>query len=359
MMAFPFPKLVHRPGSSAATATVFRLPHLLLLVLVLLLSCWPTPTRAAYPFLWVSPDASPVSVARFRASWKEAIMLARAAALTDLVRRIFQRIANIPLDAQYTPAEVAAQVFADPGVLGMSPRFARLTVALGTPPTTPPDLANFCAGGGVPRAVTFGQAGEDATVVLCEPVLTWYPLAAEIANPPAWIRQPDGSVRPGFGCEGLGDHAYPPAPPPSSLDPTLSPPLFNGEEKLKSRWQMHWLWLLQDIPQWTDLINDPPPSWVLGIRSIVDFVGVDPPNGYGAYSAKRLKDLALSRPGANGRYPTLNNADNYMWYALSKYWSWVCRKDFGPEPNPFEDELRQQQGNLPVVQPPPVGGDAK
>jgi hypothetical protein len=97
--------------------------------------------------------------------------------------------------------------------------------------------------------------------------------------------------------------------------------------------------MLQDTPQWADFINFDRN----GLRAIADFKGIDPPDGYGPYNAKRLKDRALSEPGVNWFYPTLNNADNYMWYALSKWWGFACGKQFGPQLAP---------GTVNVIQEP-------
>jgi hypothetical protein len=212
-MAFPSPfhKLLPRLNSAAA-ATVW-LPFLLLLLI-----CLP-PTQAAYPLLWISPDATQDHVDLFHASWKEAIVLARAAALTfqgpcdpvyqryfeddgaDFVKHIFRRIANIPLDARYTSASAPILLFNDADVLGMSPRFARMTLALEAPPSTPAALADWCSRPGQGGVLQFDGAVETATVVMCERLFDVFPLASTILHPP---RGPDGAAPETFGCEGLG-----------------------------------------------------------------------------------------------------------------------------------------------------------
>ncbi|ETI26010.1 hypothetical protein G647_02787 [Cladophialophora carrionii CBS 160.54] len=110
---------------------------------------------------------------------------------------------------------------------------------------------------------------------------------------------------------------------------------------------IHWSWLLQDLPQWQDFIAVPPGS---DFRQIPDFNGPNHVTGYGAYNAKRLKGRALSDPADFGPYPTLNNADSYMWYALSKYWAWMCGVDLGPVEDEDDDELRHHEGGIPTLQ---------
>ncbi|EXJ56961.1 hypothetical protein A1O7_07305 [Cladophialophora yegresii CBS 114405] len=331
---------------------------------LLLLLSYPLPAHAARPFVWIEPIAPAPYIEWFHESWKEAIVLARAAALTfqgpcdpvyqryfedggtsgpssppaSLVRRIFQRIANIPLDAQYNAQDIQS-LLSNQDILGLSPRFGRMTLALGTPPHTPDPWKNYCANRGISGAFLFGENRADATVVVCGAVLE-YPLAAEILAVPPWARNVDGTPHAGYGCRGLGDR---------DTEFMIFPGAFILHELI------HWSWLLQDLPQWQDFIAVLP---AFGLRQIGDFAGTDPVSGYGAYNAKRLKERALGNPADFGSYPTLNNADSYMWYALSKYWAWTCGVDFGPARDEYDDFLRTQEGKVPAVQPLPGGGDA-
>lgn len=47
----------------------------------------------------------------------------------------------------------------------------------------------------------------------------------------------------------------------------------------------------------------------------------DPATGYGPANAHQLV--------LNGNYRSFRNADNYRWYAVSKYWSWRCTQATG------------------------------
>jgi len=51
---------------------------------------------------------------------------------------------------------------------------------------------------------------------------------------------------------------------------------------------------------------------------------------------------------------TIQNADNFVWYAQSKYWSWICQKTFGAAVDPSDDEKRL--GTRATQAPPESGG---
>lgn len=54
---------------------------------------------------------------------------------------------------------------------------------------------------------------------------------------------------------------------------------------------------------------------------------------------------------------TIQNADSYVWYAQSKYWSWKCQKTMGPAVDETDDEKRL--GNRGVQVPPESGTDGQ
>ncbi|KAJ9610532.1 hypothetical protein H2200_005309 [Cladophialophora chaetospira] len=282
--------------------------------------------RAALPFLWMPSNTPDTYKTRFNEAWKEAMVLARAAALTfegpcdpvyqryfedegaSLVKHIFQTIANIPPDAQYDKNNIQ-DLLENEDIMGLSPKFSKMTLALRVPPNTPETWKDYCTRAKGSGAMIFDQMKESATVILCDGVLV-YPLESEIYNPPAWARDEDGTPLEGYGCDGLG-----------------------GRE-------------------WTQFIQPSPKS---GNRLILDFwaVGTNPTSGYGAYNTQLLKQRVLEKPSDFGAFPTLNNADTYLWYALSKYWSWACGKSFAAARSPEDDDLRHNDGG--VLQPPPEG----
>ncbi|KIW65491.1 hypothetical protein PV04_07748 [Phialophora macrospora] len=85
---------------------------------------------------------------------------------------------------------------------------------------------------------------------------------------------------------------------------------------------MLWAYLFEDVPDYIFYINvDANLKQRIG-----DFPRPNPPNGYGPYNARLLKELSYA---TYGQYATLNSADNFMWYALTKWWSYKCATQFG------------------------------
>ena len=41
-----------------------------------------------------------------------------------------------------------------------------------------------------------------------------------------------------------------------------------------------------------------------------------------------------------GKSEAIQNADNYVWYAKSKYYSWICSRRFGPATSEDDSHLR-------------------
>lgn len=50
-------------------------------------------------------------------------------------------------------------------------------------------------------------------------------------------------------------------------------------------------------------------------KIIADYMGNDPPNGYGPYNVLQVRD----------NYDPTNNVDNFEWMALEAYWQRICR----------------------------------
>ena len=227
-----------------------------------------------------------------------------------------ETIANIPLDSVIDPT-TAQQIMNSNYVVGLSPKFANLTISLGEPPYMPENWRGYCSRDGV-GAMVFNQVG-NATVVLCPQVFN-YPTGLEIVNPPAWARDAQGRPLPGFSCDGLGDH---------DTDFMRVPASFVLHELV------HWARPLDTIPEWTQMTQTDQ-----GYHVIQDFWGPNPPDGYGPYNTLQLNLLSVGNPAAYGIFPAQNNADSYVWYALSKYWEWVCQRGFGPATSP-DDATRR------------------
>lgn len=81
----------------------------------------------------------------------------------------------------------------------------------------------------------------------------------------------------------------------------------------------------------------------------------DPPDGYGPAHAAELV--------LNNEEDSLRNADNYRWYVVSKYWQWICKRQFDKQDDTMQDDRMIPSGSngqvpypgevLPEQNPPP------
>ena len=223
------------------------------------------------------------------------------------VRQVFDTIANVPPD-QKLDADTIIEIMTSASVaIELQPKFGNLEIALGNHPDLPEDQ-QLCGKDEFLLAFTFTSLamGDFAYISICD--VAWqYPSLGEIENPPESAKD-NGVPMPGYTCDGLGDH---------DSDFMTTP----GGVLLHEL--MHWPYLIEGIPNY-DMIEEGP----MGLPQIKDFEGPTPPNGYGAFNAKQL-----TRDG-------IQNADNYHWYAQSKYWSWRYKKTFGPSMDPKDDTVR-------------------
>jgi len=56
----------------------------------------------------------------------------------------------------------------------------------------------------------------------------------------------------------------------------------------------------------------------------------NPPDGYGPANAAQLV--------INNQGDSVQNADNYRWYVVSKYWQWICKRQFDKQDDPDKDD---------------------
>ncbi|KIW65489.1 hypothetical protein PV04_07746 [Phialophora macrospora] len=323
---------------------MMRLQSLTPLLLALTFLFFSTPLLAAVPTVWIDPTFPPDLRARLSDVWSECIQLARLAAITFeadckldptfaryfeedgavFVKHIFYTLANIPLDTVMTEAN-AGQILLSSSFVGLSPKFSMLTIAFGEPPWLP--KSGICSGDdGFGAYSLFNDATGYATTVICVGSL-YYPTLDEILRPRAWAYDEQGRLREGYTCDGLLDR---------DSEYMLSP---GG-------------WLLHELIHWEVLFEDDVPEWdqflALGGRNFrirdFGFPGSNPATGYGAYHARILKERAISDPTEVGVYPTFNNADSYMWYAISKYWSWRCGRPFRGAQSTDDEFHRTWQG---------------
>lgn len=217
---------------------------------------------------------------------------------------MFKTVANMPLTAKIDEG-TATDVLSSSSVHEMSPLFNHLVLSVGNHPDLPSakKICGQAENGMTPLAFTFlSQAlGDWAWISLCEGV--WqYPSLEQIYDP---VDARKG--KPGWGCDGLGDHD-------SELMTSIGSLLLHEF--------MHWTGLLENVPNFDDLIEE----GEIGFPQIGDFPGPDPPDGYGPLHAKQLKSV--------------ENADNYRCYAESKYWQYRCGRPFKESMDLADDQAR-------------------
>lgn len=218
---------------------------------------------------------------RLQEAFKDALILARVTAATfdtcdgvflryfrtleaTFVQDVFRTIANFPVEEQIDDQTIIEIISSASVVSELQPKLAKLEIALGNHPALPEDR-NLCgtqSAGGTVFAFTYADPsalGDVALISLCEQTFQ-YPSLQEIENPPSTVRDAEGNPLLGYTCDGLGDH---------DSDWMSSP----GGVLLHEL--MHWIYLLEDIPNYYDLIEENE----LGDHQIGDFNGPNPPDG--------------------------------------------------------------------------------
>ena len=238
------------------------------------------------------------------------------------VENVFRTLANIPLDKVLTGADVVDYI-TTPDLQNLSPLLSQVFVRLEDDPE------HFCSSN--PRVnayMGYDNPGQAANIYLCDLAYSW-PSIEEIASPPQtpWARDPVGRPLPGYSCANLGDH---------DSDWMKTPGSIILHELL------HWGFFFASVPSWKSTIVYKNSEW-----KILDYKGQagPPSNGYGPYNAKMLKDEFSTTDQV---WPeTLNNVENYVWFAVSKYWSWRCGAVFGPAQSDDDAHRREDSGYRP------------
>ncbi|OAG34403.1 hypothetical protein AYO21_11428 [Fonsecaea monophora] len=238
------------------------------------------------------------------------------------VSDIFRTFANIPLDLVLT-AETVVSVLTQPNAQ-LNTRLAGSALFIGDGLARPTERQ---CDGTANAWMTEDNDNRDADIYICDDIFDW-PSIEDIANPPqtSWARDSHGQPRPGYSCAGLGDFD-------SDWMKTVGSTILHE--------YIHWGYLFIHVPGWYEFIRVNDQGW----RAIDDYSGPNPPNGYGPYRAKQIKDTYGAWDQA---FPaTVNNVDNYVYYALSKYWSWRCDRQFGPAPSDQDAHQRVRSGFRP------------
>ncbi|OAL37540.1 hypothetical protein AYO20_03047 [Fonsecaea nubica] len=256
----------------------------------------------------------------------EALMLARLVAVTFspcepaylryfkpeeavFVRNAFYTIANIPLDGPPPDPTDINQFISGFGQNQVNPKFDLLTISINDNSAIGryEPMCSVMPGFQAYFEQRVDELGPPGFMSVCDYAFS-HPSLADIENPPAWARDPTGAPEPGYGCDNLLDHDNDYM---ISLSGIMLHELF------------HWTYLFEDIPQFDHFIALDEEL----IRVIDDWKGPFPPDGYGPFHAMLVNTLPMQPLVA---FPSTNNADNYVYYALSKWWSFKCQRAFGP-----------------------------
>lgn len=73
----------------------------------------------------------------------------------------------------------------------------------------------------------------------------------------------------------------------------------------------------------------------------------DPEDGYGPRNAAQLV--------INNQGDSVRNTDNYRWYIVTKYWQWICRREFAGQNDADQDDTMIPAGSNGQV---PYPGEA-
>ncbi|KAJ9608959.1 hypothetical protein H2200_006730 [Cladophialophora chaetospira] len=289
-------------------------------------------------FLGNTPDAQ---IQRTMTALQDTFHIVRVAALTfcsaepvflryfqpneaTFVRNIFRQLANIPLD-QVITSENVVDLITSPPYAGLNQKLEYSWILLDQDPY------QKCVDPGYNAYMHYDNPQLDALIILCDHGFRW-PSIEEIANPPqtAWARDSQGHPLPGYSCDNLGTFD-------SDWMKTMGAVILHE--------YLHWGFYFTNVPGWHLKIAPDPAQG--GKRDIEDYAGqLGPPAvGSGPYNAKLIND----NYGNTGQpfAPTLNNVENYVWFAVSKYWSWRCGRDFAAAPSGDAASKREASGFRP------------
>ncbi|EXJ70876.1 uncharacterized protein A1O5_05868 [Cladophialophora psammophila CBS 110553] len=314
-------------------------PTLVVLLLFNLNLSFAAPPVFAYP-----PGTVQNAKRNVTQAFKDALTLAKVVAITatdcdpaflryfqpqdyTFVQRVFKTIANMDLFMEINAQDIPQLLSASGPASTWNPDFLALCIAYGDNPFNPPASGHSCLDSG-DNAYTIYDTSADARfsglISLCpgSGLFTYRLSLKDTENPPAWARaggMPDGTPLPGFGCAGLGDR-----------DTAFMKVM--GSTVLHEL--LHWPWMFLSVPDYDRLIPDHD-------HRIWDYDGPWVPGGaYGPYNTMRINQLPADP--RTGKSQSLQNADNYVWYALSRYWSFRCGRSFGPALSAADDQ------NLPT-----------
>jgi hypothetical protein len=240
------------------------------------------------------------------------------------VSDVFRTIANIPLDISIEDLNGNAPDLSTMLTDSLNSKFPSLQIAIGDHPDRD-DQDEQCEDNHIDGFFSFDNNDPTAGLLsICNGA--WrYPALDDIFEPPASWRG-----KPGFECNGLG-------PRESNFELPLGGVILHE--------MLHWPYLFQnDVPDWSTKVPTLPQyPTVRQIPDYKDYTG-NPPDGYGPYYAPQLKTVPKGMWG--GQYPiTTNNADSFVYFATTKYWSLKCNRNFAPPVDEDDAEQRDDSWN--------------
>ena len=252
------------------------------------------------------------------------------------MNKLFRTIANIPLELDLTDAANLQQLASQP--LSYNAKFNRISIhflenhpGLTTDgmPGLPP---NNCDTGDAAYAVQTLR-GQSILISVCSVAYKLQPMLTDLTSPPdrAIDEDKDNFQGPqydeGYGCENLGDYDS------SWLDSVANTMLHE---------LFHWPALFADVPNYAASILSQSSTPTDGVipHTIQDFPGPDPAGGYGPWDAMQINRQSPADPRGL-HWKGIYNAYNYIWYAVSKYFSRKCSRKFEECPSD-EDSWRDR-----------------
>ena len=237
------------------------------------------------------------------------------------MKNIFRAIANIDFSLDLTKKETVDQLAGQ--TLAYSDKFSKLSISFLhehprlKDPGVPPQQQT-CEN---PRTLAFTvptEGGASALMSVCPQLYQQLPMLADVEKPPDWAVDSSKEGRQfhdGYGCDNLG---------------TTDSTWMSSTGSIILHELMHFPGLFFDVPDYFTKIatwydeNTP--------HFISDYFGMWPQDGSGPYNAAEVRRY-LPTDYDDFSWKPIYNADNYVMYALSKYYSQKCGRVFKEAPS--------------------------
>ncbi|KIW87243.1 uncharacterized protein Z519_12146 [Cladophialophora bantiana CBS 173.52] len=307
-------------------------------------------------------------------AFQDAVTLARVVVLTGnacdpaflryfqeqdygFVQALFARIANVrPPKNTDTPEEVLAMLQNTNPADTLSPVWDKLLLSFLDYPKSPWDIpaGGSCNMQGVNGYLTYdGKAPREENdparsdypnvsgyLGMCPKAINWQTCVdlATTENPPDWARKgPGQDFTSGWSCDGLGDRD-------TGDMRTIGSSLLHEMLHASSLALRQWPELFKSNSVYSQVIDG---GGQFGPQ-IADYkLAGSFPDPYGPFNAAKLAKFAKN--SRTGYSQAIQNADNYVWYANSKYWSWKCKRPFGAAASEADNQFNEFRARGPPM----------